>query len=64
VARARNGKTYVLLHAQKRFPRLVFAVPHITELLDVLLDGLFGVLAPVPGARALLATALKLNLLV
>jgi hypothetical protein len=56
--------TYVLLHAQESFPRLVLAVAHITELLEVLLNRLLGVLAPVTRASALLPAALKLDLLI
>jgi hypothetical protein len=56
--------TYVLLHAQECFPRLVLPVAHVAELLQVLLDGLLGVLAPEAGAGPLLATALELEVLV
>lgn len=56
--------TYVLLHAQECFPRLVFSVAHVAELLQVFLDGLLGVLAPEAGTRPLLAAALKLEILV
>lgn len=56
--------TYILFHAQEGFPRPVLAVPHVTELAQILLDGLLSVLAPVAGVGALFASTLPLDLFV
>jgi hypothetical protein len=53
----------VLLHAKESGLRLVFAIVHVLELLEVCLDILFGVLASVTGTLlSFLSTALQLNL--
>lgn len=62
--RAQRRLTYVLLHAQECFPWLVLPVAHVAELLQVFLNRLLGVLAPETGAGPLLATALKLEVLI
>lgn len=56
--------TYILLHAQKGFPRLVLSVAHVAELGEVLIGGLFGVFAPETGAGPLFAATLKLEVIV
>jgi hypothetical protein len=52
----------VLLHSQESLAGLVFAVAHVAELGQVVLDGLVGVLAAVTWRRALFATSLEFYL--
>jgi hypothetical protein len=56
--------TYILLHAQEGFPWLVLSVAHVAKLLQVLIRGLLGVLAPVTRAGPLFAATLEFEIVI
>lgn len=64
IQQQQNQPTYILLHAQECLPRLVLAVAHIAELLEVFFGCLLGMLAAEAWGSALLAAALKLEVVI
>ena len=54
----------ILLHAQECLPWLVLAIPHSTELLEVVFGGLVGMFAPETRAGSLFSPTLQLDLVV